>query len=375
MRPSRLPAVSELPALLHSESADAARAPDGPGPGATSGGPRTLAPPAAEAERVRELLVEALAPATRRAYASDWRYFLVWARAAAPELAAAPVPVPVPVLLRFLLHHTDPMPERVAAALEATGVSSAAGRLAPSTLDRRLAALTTIHRLLGATPDPTRAPEVRDLLRAARRRAVRAGYRPRKVQAAHRAVLEAMLATCDDSLGGVRDQALLLFGFASGGRRRSEIARARVEELEEIPEGYLFWMAASKTEPEGPRPGSGGALPVLDRAGRALTLWLERSGVTQDEIFRAVDRWGHLGGPLSPRAVAEIVRRRAAAAGYPPERFAGHSLRSGFLTAAGRAGHPLQEAMVLSRHRSIRIAAGYHQTGSVLRNPTAHLAD
>src|SRR5690606_20073095 len=107
--------------------------------------------------------------------------FLAWARAAAPELAAAPVPVPVPVLLRFLLHHTDPMPEPVAAALEDAGVSSAAGRLAPSTLDRRLAALTTIHRLLGVSPDPTREPQVRDLLRAARRRAVRAGYRPRKV--------------------------------------------------------------------------------------------------------------------------------------------------------------------------------------------------
>lgn len=371
MSPPRLPAVCELPALLHPESAAANRAPEGPGGRATSGGPRALAPaaPAAEAERVRELLIEALAPATRRAYASDWRYFLTWARAAAPELAAAPVPVPVPVLLRFLLHHTDPMPEPVAAALEAAGVSSAGGQHAPSTLDRRLAALATIHRLLGATPDPTRDPQVRDLLRAARRRAVRAGHRPRKVQAAHRAVLEAMLATCDDSLGGVRDQALLLFGFASGGRRRSEIARACVEELEEIPEGYLFWMPTSKTEPEGAQ----GALPVLDRAGRALTLWLERSGVTEGEIFRAVDRWGHLGGPLSPRAVAEIVRRRAAAAGYPPERFAGHSLRSGFLTAAGRAGHPLQEAMVFSRHRSIRIAAGYHQTGSILRNPTAHL--
>ena len=46
--------------------------------------------------------------------------------------------------------------------------------------------------------------------------------------------LEAMLATCDDSLEGLRDRALLCFGFASGGRRRSEIAAADLRDLRRI---------------------------------------------------------------------------------------------------------------------------------------------
>ena len=40
-----------------------------------------------------------------------------------------------------------------------------------------------------------------------------------------------MLATCTDGLIGVRDRALLLFAFASGGRRRSEVASAVMENL------------------------------------------------------------------------------------------------------------------------------------------------
>jgi hypothetical protein len=33
-----------------------------------------------------------------------------------------------------------------------------------------------------------------------------------------------MVATCTDGLLGLRDRALLLFAFSSGGRRRSEVA-------------------------------------------------------------------------------------------------------------------------------------------------------
>ena len=50
-------------------------------------------------------------------------------------------------------------------------------------------------------------------------------------------MLETLLATCaSDRLVDARDAALLLVAFASGGRRRSEMARLRVEQLiEEAP--------------------------------------------------------------------------------------------------------------------------------------------
>jgi integrase len=72
-------------------------------------------------------------------------------------------------------------------------------------------------------------------------------------------VLEALLATCDDTLAGVRDRALLLFGLGSGGRRRSEVAAARVEDLVAVDGGYLFRLRCSKTD----QADEGVELPVL----------------------------------------------------------------------------------------------------------------
>jgi len=76
-------------------------------------------------------------------------------------------------------------------------------------------------------------------LRAALRLAVRAAARPRgrkSQKAVTRDVLEKLLAVCDWSpLKDLRDKALLLTAFASGGRRRSEIAGLRLEQIVREP--------------------------------------------------------------------------------------------------------------------------------------------
>jgi len=72
-------------------------------------------------------------------------------------------------------------------------------------------------------------------LRSALRLAVRASPRPRKRKSAKAVtadILGALLqAAAGDSLVDIRDRALLLTAFASGGRRRSEVASLRVEQL------------------------------------------------------------------------------------------------------------------------------------------------
>src|SRR3546814_4130339 len=61
-----------------------------------------------------------------------------------------------------------------------------------------------------------------------------------------------MLATCDDSLEGLRDRALLSFAFASGGRRRSEVAAANMRDLRRISDkGYIYRLEHSKTQQAG----------------------------------------------------------------------------------------------------------------------------
>lgn len=187
--------------------------------------------------RVHSILASGTAPNTRRAYASDLRYFWAWARLALglPEA----YPAPLTAVIRFVTDHLEGLPETVDATLMAEGAKARPGVHSIATVARRLAALSVAHENHGQE-NPVQTPTVRALMAAARRGRARLGLAPQKKRAATLDVLEAMLATCGDDLHGLRDRALLLFAFASGGRRRSEVASAQVENLTSIPEGFLY---------------------------------------------------------------------------------------------------------------------------------------
>jgi hypothetical protein len=84
--------------------------------------------------------------------------------------------------------------------------------------------------------------------------------------AATRGVMEALLATCEDNLSGKRDRALLLFGWASGGSRNSEITDASFENVRRDGSGFVFELHRSKTNQSG-RKG-----PKADRSAARQTL-------------------------------------------------------------------------------------------------------
>lgn len=213
---------------------------------------------------------------------------------------------------------------------------------------------------------------MRHLLSRARRAAVKRGERPAKKTAITRNELEALIATCEDTLEGIRDRALLYFAFASGGRRRSEMADADFADLNAIgPNEYIFRLERSKTQQAGPTASSLPDKPVVGVAGAALAAWLARSGLSEGRLFRRL--WKeHIGPGLSPAAIAAIVQRRAALAGLQGD-FGGHSLRSGFVTEAGRQGVPLGEVMAMTEHRGVGTVMGYFQAGSLLTSRAASL--
>ncbi|MCW0375132.1 hypothetical protein NB691_001966 [Xanthomonas sacchari] len=178
---------------------------------------------------MRELLAEAAAENTTRSYTSALRYWAGWHAARyGIELA---LPVPEATVLQFVVDHvqrrsTDgelawELPPIVDQALVAAGLKAKLGPWTLATVRHRVAVLSTAHRLKQAT-NPGEQPAIRTVLSRAARAAVKRGERPRKKTAITLPELEALLATCDDSLEGIRDRALLCFGFASGGRRRSE---------------------------------------------------------------------------------------------------------------------------------------------------------
>lgn len=124
-----------------------------------------------------------------------------------------------------------------------------------------------------------------------------------------------MAATCDASLIGKRDRALLYFAFASGVRRRSEVAAATVENLRLLQDGsFAYHLDKGKTLQSGPVAGGSPDKPILGEAAVAPQDWLASAGIIDGAIFRRA--WlDKLGGPLAGVTVAKIVKKRAKMAG------------------------------------------------------------
>lgn len=338
--------------------------------------PEQLAQQAADA--VRELLAEAAAANTTRSYAAALRYWAGWHQARfGMELT---LPVSEAVVIQFLVDHIQrkskggllsELPPAIDLALVAAGLKANIGPLKLATVTQRVAVLSTAHKLKRLT-NPCELVSVRTLLSRARRAAVKRGERPTKKTAITRQELEAMLATCDDSLEGLRDRALLCFGFASGGRRRSEIAAADLRDLRKTGEhSYIYRLEFSKTQQAGVKVDSTPDKPILGRSAQALSAWLEAARIREGAIFRRI--WKDRVGPaLLPGSVATIVKRRAALAGLKGD-FGAHSLRSGFVTEAGKQGVPLPAVMAMTEHRSVASVIGYFQAGAAEDNPAARL--
>lgn len=341
---------------------------------------------------LKHLAGEGIGDNSLRALASDLAYLEAWSHAATGS--ALPWPAPESLALKFVAHHlwdpqkreTDPlhgMPAEVEASLRDKGHLRSLGPHAPATVKRRLAHWGTLHRWRGFD-GPFSAP----ILRAALRLAVRASSRPRgrkSPKAVTRDVLDRLIAVCDwNRLMDLRDKALLLTAFASGGRRRSEIARLRLEQIVREP-----------PVPLNPADPQSEALPCLsivlgrtktgqaDEESRvlligppvtALEAWIAKAEISKGAVFRAIDRWGNLQDrALTPQAVNLIVKKRCARAGLDPFAFSAHGLRSGFLTEAARRGVPLPEAMRQSQHRSVQQAARYYNDAEARLGAAARL--
>ncbi len=103
-----------------------------------------------------------------------------------------------------------------------------------------------------------------------------------------------------------------------------------------------------------------------------MASWREKSGLTEGELFRAINRHGTVRfGRLSDRAVALIVKRAALAAGLNPAKYAGHSLRAGLATSAAQAGVSERSIMAQTGHKSVMVARRYIRDGSLFRDNAA----
>lgn len=248
------------------------------------------------------------------------------------------------------------------ASAETCGVYFAAladAGLKVSTIQRRAAAISYAHRLAGeATPLGLEA--VKAVLRGVRR--------VRGVAAIAKAPLTADLVArvvrkLPDTLAGKRDRALIVLGFAAA-LRRSELVSLDISDVSRNGDGVFLHIRRSKTDQDGR--GADIAVPNGARLKpvEALDAWLAAAGVVDGPLFREVSRHGRVGAKaLSAQSVALIVKRAAKAANLDPKLFAGHSVRSGFVTSALASGADMFKIMDVTRHRRVETLRVYDRRG------------
>ncbi|MDX1063384.1 tyrosine-type recombinase/integrase [Sinorhizobium medicae] len=341
---------------------------------------------------LKHLASEGVGENTLRALASDLGYLEAWCQLA----TGSPLPWPAPeaLLLKFVAHHLwdpvkraeDPahgMPAEVEAGLRAERLLRADGPHAPGTVRRRLTSWSILTRWRGLT-GAFGAPSLKSALRLA----VKASNRPRQ-RKSKKAVTVDILAKLLQACAGdrpvdLRDHALLLTAFASGGRRRSEVAALRVEDLAD--EEPVRADPSDKTSPPLPclsiRLGrtktttadENEHVLLIGRPVAALKTWLAEALIKNGPVFRRIDQWGNIDlRALTPQSVNLILKARCEQAGLDPVLFSAHGLRSGYLTEAANRGIPLPEAMQQSLHKSVTQAASYYNNAERRNGRAARL--
>ena len=405
--------VGEWPAPVQTSTASAVSAfPDDLAALAShrQGSPVDAVDPGLDAEAVGRvwLAVEGSTSAsTKAAYRLDWARFERWAGLGGYQVLPAS-PMVVAAYLTGAAGERKPDGRARFAAASLTRwassinqVHTAAGFPAPGRSEVVRRALSGVRRLR-KTPPKRRSPlllgDIRTLLEA----------------------MAPLKGVWPDAMAAHRDAALLLMGFA-GGHRRSELVGLRVSDVTVHPkDGLHVRVRSSKTDQEGM--GVVRALPygrdpltcppcalvrwrrlllayLVDDGGRpAAMTQLHQRGLSTEHVCRSPDttaaghaadgaaaddesaggggggggeRWlfptVHKTGQPSPKAmsgdaVAAMIQRRALGAGFTAAQvdlLGGHSLRSGFVTEAFRAGADAHSIMRQTGHRDPKMLEVY----------------
>ena len=178
--------------------------------------------------------------------------------------------------------------------------------------------------------------------------------------------VQMILDTCDGTLGGLRDRALLLTLYYQG-LRRSEVTRLDHEHLTRKP--GLMEIVNAKSSPYAKIRIHGAVKESIDRFHGELGAVMARLvPAWNDPVFPTLC-WGRIGQRLAPSSVNYLVKLRARRAGIT-RRITTHSWRHTCATVALMGGAPIQHVQRHLRHRSIESTLRYDRDREVRSNPT-----
>ena len=226
-----------------------------------------------------------------------------------------------------------------------------------STLKRRLASISVIHKLSGHYID-VKHPVITENLMGIRR--VKGSY-----QKAKKPILindlKLIVKVIDEEKNNskrLQNKALLLIGF-SGGFRRSELVSIEYDDLDFVKEGVKIVVRRSKTDQTGL--GMTKAIPYFDNKNycpvTSLKSWINFSKIDNGKIFK-----------ISDKTVALTIKKYALLAGLDHKKYAGHSLRSGFATSTAETGADERSIMAMTGHKTTQMVRRYIQEANLFKN-------
>jgi integrase len=305
--------------------------------------------PTSQQQKVLDDLLSAAVPAnTRRSYRAAFKDWMEWAQVnGTPALPAEPHAV-------------------------ASYLAELALTKAPSTLGQRAAAIARAHHD-ARLPSPTRDPEVRKVVKAAKMQHVGEEDEAAPVV---RDLLRKMLAATAPGVLGIRDRAILLVGWA-GALRRSELARLTVEEFRFDPAG--LWMQIQFRRPTKGDQDRSAMVPYSANTREpdlcpiaALQAWLKATCTKTGPIFRAWTPNGLLrDASMTQDSINDLIKKLVKACDIEPEPYSGHSLRAGFITQAFRDRIPLERIQAVTRHKDLKTLLKYRREADPISGSAA----
>ena len=157
-----------------------------------------------------------------------------------------------------------------------------------------------------------------------------------------------------------RDKALILLGFA-GGFRRSELVNIEHQDIEFVQEGVKIVIKRSKTDQSGE--GTIKAIPYFDNEKycpvKALKNYMTYGFAiaNKGKIF-----------DISDKSVALIIKKYASLSGLDPNKYGGHSLRSGFATSTAESGAEERNIMAMTGHKTTQMVRRYIKDANLFKN-------
>ena len=227
-----------------------------------------------------------------------------------------------------------------------------------STLKRRIASISVIHKMKGHYLD-TKHPVIMENLHGIKRSkgSNQKAKKPILINEL-KLIINAIDKVNQLEKKKIRDKAIILVGF-SGGFRRSELVNIDYEDLEFVNEGLKIFIKRSKTDQSGE--GMIKAIPYFDNKifcpVLAIKNWVNFSKIRSGKIFS-----------VSDKSIALIIKKYALIVGLDPNKYGGHSLRSGFATSAAESGAEERNIMAMTGHKTTQMVRRYIQEANLFKN-------